>query len=223
MIKEIVNEKPIFDFPEATTEDINKIIQLLNPNKATGPDEIPLKIIKSAANVIDSHLAHIINKDLTENKFSENAKTALVRPIYKKDSSKIKNSRPVSLLNGFSKIYERFLHDRLSNFTDKVLSKFVSSYRKSYSSNHVLVKLIEEWKKSLDDKNFIRAVLMNLSKAFDCVPHDLLFANFHAYGLSMDAITFIYSYMKRRKQGVKIKDTESLFKIFYQEYLKDPS
>ena len=54
---------------------------------------------------------------------------------------------------------------------------------------------------------------MGLSKAFDCIPHDLLIAKLHAYGLSMDAITFIYSYMKRRKQGVKINDTESLFKI----------
>ena len=159
-------------------------------------------------------MAYIINKDLKENKFSENAKIALARSIYKKDDrDKIKNYRPISLLNGFSKIYERFLHDSLSNFTDKILSKFVSAYRKSYSSNHVLLKLIEEWKKSLYDKNIIGAVLTDLSKAFDCIPHDLLVAKLHAYGLSMDAITFIYSYMKRRKQGVKINDTESLFKI----------
>ena len=121
-IKEIVNKKHIFDFPEATTEDMNKIIKLLNSNKATGPDRIPLKRIKSAANVTDFHLAHVINKDLKENKFSENTKTALVRPIYKKDDrGKIKNYRPVSLLNGFSKIYERFLHDSLSSFTVRYL------------------------------------------------------------------------------------------------------
>ena len=63
-IKEIVKKKTIFDFTEATTEDINKIIKSLNPNKAIGPDHIPLKIIKTAANVIASHLAHIRNKDL---------------------------------------------------------------------------------------------------------------------------------------------------------------
>ena len=54
-IKEIVKEKPIFDFPEATTEDINIIIKSLNPNKAIGPDRIPLKMIKTASNVTDSH------------------------------------------------------------------------------------------------------------------------------------------------------------------------
>ena len=74
-------KKSIFDFPEATTEDINKIIKSLNRNKATGPDRIPLKIIKTATNVIDSHLAYIANKDLKENKFWENAKAALVIPV----------------------------------------------------------------------------------------------------------------------------------------------
>ena len=64
---------------------MNKIIKPLSPNKTTGLERILLKIIKSAANVIDSHSAYIINKDLKENKFSENAKTALIRPFYKKD------------------------------------------------------------------------------------------------------------------------------------------
>ena len=54
------------------TEEINKIIKSLNSNKATGPHHIPITIIKTATNVIDSHLAHIINKDLKENKFLEN-------------------------------------------------------------------------------------------------------------------------------------------------------
>ena len=192
-IKEIVKEKPIFDFPESTTEDINKIIKSLNPNKATGPDHI-----KAAANVIDCHLAHIINKDL-----KENSKT-LVRPFCKKDDrGEIKNYRSVNLLKWFFQNLWRFLHDNLSSFTDKILSKFVSAYRKFYSTNHVLLKLIEEWKKSLDDKSIIGAVLMYFSKGFDCIPHDLLVAKLHVYGLSMDAITFVYSYMKRRKQGVK--------------------
>ena len=54
---------------------------------------------------------------------------------------------------------------------------------------------------------------MDLSKTFDCILHDLRIAKLHAYGLSMDTITFIYSSMKRRKQGVKINETKNLFKI----------
>ena len=123
---------------------------------------------------------------------------------------KLKTIGQSVFLNGFSKIYERFIHDSLSNFTDKLLSKFFLGYRKSYSSNHDILKLIEEWKKSLGNKIIIGAVLMDLSKAFDCIPHDLLAAKRHVYGLSMDATTSNYSHLKRRKQGVKINDTESI-------------
>ena len=112
-----------------------------------------------------------------------------------------------------SKIYERFIHNCLSSYAESFLSKFVSAYRKSYSLNHVLLRLIENWKKSLDNKNSVGTILMDLSIAFDCIPHDLLVAKLHAYGLSNDVVTFIYSYLKRRKQGVKINDTESIFQI----------
>ena len=55
---------------------------------------------------------------------------------------------------------------------------------------------------------------MNLSKAFDCVPHDLLMAKLHAYGFSEKTVTFIYSYLNRRKQNMKI---DNIF-IFFQTY-----
>ena len=71
------NETLNFDFPTAKVEDINKIIKSLNPRKATGPDGIPVKILKIARNVIDSHLTNIINIDIKENKFSEDAKLLL--------------------------------------------------------------------------------------------------------------------------------------------------
>ena len=54
---------------------------------------------------------------------------------------------------------------------------------------------------------------MDLSKALDCIPHDLLATKCHAYGLSKDAVTFVHSYLNRRKQGVKINDTERVFQI----------
>ena len=64
--------------------DINKIIKKLNPNKATSPDHIPIKVIKASANIINSHLTYIINKGRKINKYSEGVKTALVRLTNKK-------------------------------------------------------------------------------------------------------------------------------------------
>ena len=70
-----------------------------------------------SANVIDSHFTNIIHKDIDHDNYSENAKTANVRPIFKKDDrTKVKNYRPVSLLNIFSKIYERYIHESLTPF-----------------------------------------------------------------------------------------------------------
>ena len=86
------------------------------------------------------------------------------------------------------------------------LSKFICAYRKKYSSNHVLIRLIENWRLHLDDKKFVGAVLMDLSKAFDCVPHDLLIAKMHAYGFDFDILNLFLSYLKNRKQGVKVNN-----------------
>ena len=167
-----------------------------------------------SASVIDCHLANIIDNDISNNSYSEHAKTATVRPIFKKDDrTKIKNYRPISLLNIFAKIYERFLHENLSEYVDSFLSNFISASRKSCSSNRVLICLIENWKKSLDQKRLVEAVLPDLSKAFDSIPHDLLIAKLHAYGFSIDTVTLLYSYLKRRNQNVKINNTHSAFQV----------
>ena len=92
-----------------------------------------------------------------------------------------------------------------------VLSQSISAYRENYSSCHVLIRLIENWKESLHKGFVTGALLMDLSKAFDCISHDLLFTKLHAYGISLNAGTFIYSYLKHRKQNVKINDVFSCF------------
>ena len=73
------------------------------------------------------------------------------------------------------------------------------------------MRLIEHWKKALDENFVAGTVLMDLSNAFDCIPHDLLIAKLHAYGFSQKRVTFIYSYLKRRKQNVKINTIFSSF------------
>ena len=133
-------------------------------------------------------------------------------PIYKKESRSDKNKyRPVSILNGFSNIYERFTNDKLLSHANDILSDFVSAYRSKYSSNHMILRLIEEWKEKLDKGFFAGAVLMDLSKAFDCIPHDLLIAKLNAHGFDRKSLVFFYSYLKRRKQCVNVNNMQSTF------------
>ena len=93
------------------------------------------------------------------------------------------------------------------------LSEFISGYRKTYSTNHGLIRLIENWKESLDQSKFVEPVIMDLSKAFDCVPHNLFIAKLYAYGFSSEILTFFYSYLKRHKQSVKINNTHNVFQM----------
>ena len=75
--------------------------------------------------------------------------------------------------------------------------------------------------KHLDNKKIVGTVFMDLSKAFDCIPHDLLIAKLRDYGFNKKALTFLYSCLKRRKQSFKINNTERFFKSLYSVYPKD--
>ena len=187
-------------------------LRLKNPRKDIGPDFNPLKVIKFASNVNNSHIYNTIIKDLK--KVLRSVKTVLGRPIFKKnETDKIGNYRPVSILNGTSKIYGRCIHNSLSSYAETILSSFISTYKEYCSSNHVLLRLIENWKKFRNNKNVVGTSLMDLSKAFVCIPHDLLAAKLHACGLSDDAVTFVHLPLKRRKQSVKMNGTEKIFPI----------
>ena len=95
---------------------------------------------------------------------------------------------------------------------NNLFSPFISAYRESCNTQHVLIRLTEEWRINLDNNYFIRAVLMDLSKAFDCIPHDLVIAKLVAYGFDKKMICYIYSYLKSRKQCVSVNNINSNFK-----------
>ena len=95
---------------------------------------------------------------------------AAVTPILKSDEKIDKrNYRPVSILNSICKISENVIKEQLVPYFDNFLSSFISAYRKTYSSQHVLVRMIENWRKHLDDSKFVGTILMDLSKVFDCI------------------------------------------------------
>ena len=81
--------------------------------------------------------------------------------------------------------------------------------------------MVEEWKENLDNSFIVGAVLTDLSKAFDCIPHDLPHdRKASVYDLNSDSLLYIYSYLKDRKQCVQINNQKSEFDTIIQVYAK---
>ena len=82
------------------------------------------------------------------------------------------------------------------------LSKCLTGFRKSHGTQHLLLTMLEKWKKAVDKGEYVSVLFMDLSKAFDTINHDLLLAKLKAYRSSLNAVKLIHSYLNNRKQQV---------------------
>lgn len=146
----------------------------------------------------------------SESRFPSEMKSARVTPIHKKEDPLQKEKyRPVSVLPIRSKVFEWSMVDQLNDHFRGLFHPFLSAYRKGYSCQSALLALTEDWRSALDRGHFVGAILMDLSKAFDCLPHKLLLEKLHAYGLAESAVSLIKSYLSDRKQCVKMGNSQS--------------
>ena len=126
-------------------------------------------------------------------------------PLAVKDCSLSKdNYRPPTILPSLSKVFETLVHSRVSPRFSHILHKFVFAYRKHHGCDTALLSLTEEWRKELDDRKIIGLVSMDLSKAFDSLPHDLIVKKFKEYGADERTANIIEDYFSDRQQRVKI-------------------
>ena len=122
----------------------------------------------------------------------------------------------MSVLPSVSKILERIMKKQLLSYINQFLSRSLCGYRKGYSTQTALLSLIEKWKSILDRSGFAGAVLMDLSKAFDIINHELLVAKLHAYEFDKNSLRVIFSYLTDRWQRVKINTTVSSWTELFQ-------
>ena len=103
-------------------------------------NQIPPKLIKLFSEYLFKPLTDAINSSIRSSTFPDNGKRASVTPLDKggPDKTIITNYRPISVLNTFSKFYENVIKNRLTSFINKRISVFISAYRNSYSTQHVL-------------------------------------------------------------------------------------
>ena len=204
-IKSSVETTQLFDFNFVSSNDISKIINSMNSTKKTSGAN-PIKIVKLANKKICRDLANCINECIQQNKFPNELKIADITPIFKKEDPLDKTSyRPISILPTVWEIFERILFNQLQRFSSKFLSPLLCGFRKGYSTQYALINLIQKWQKCLDaSEGIVGTLLMDLSKAYDCVNHDLTIAKLEAYGVGKNSLRLIQNYPSQRQQRVKV-------------------
>ncbi|XP_057297624.1 uncharacterized protein LOC130628658 [Hydractinia symbiolongicarpus] len=188
-------------FCHVSVEKLKLYIGSLKSGKACPEGDIPADLLKAHANVFVKQFSHCFNDSLYRCIFPESLKFADVSPRYKAKSRVCKEIyRPVSKLPNMAKVFEKILFEQISEFMEGKMSSILSGY----SSQHALLNLMCFLQKKLDSKKCVAALLMDLSKAFDCINHKLLIAKLHAYGFFSSPLSFIGRYLKQRFQRVGV-------------------
>ena len=194
-----------FKFVDMTSDEMETEIQKLDPKKANMQDDIPTKTLIRTNDIVGKYLSTIYNNSKDSGTFPGPLKIADVTPIPKtKEKTSFKQYRPVSLIPIISKLYERNMSDQIFAYVQNFMSPYLFGYRKGHSTEQCLMVMIETWRKALDNNGAAGGILTDLSKAFDCLSHDILIAKLDAYGFGHSALTFIYDYMENRKQRTKV-------------------
>ena len=189
----------------------------LNTKKASHSSDIPAKILKQNVDYFSPFILGYVNKSIRSSTFPSISKLADIIPVNKKDSRYEKNNyQSISVLPNLSKIFENVLYDQIFSFFENIFSTYQTGFKKSFNPQSCLVTVIEKFKKSLDQGGDYAALVTDLSKAFDCLPHDPIIVQLHAYGFDKASLGLMQSYFTGRYQRVKVNDSCSLWSLITQ-------
>jgi Reverse transcriptase (RNA-dependent DNA polymerase) len=195
-----------FNFQALTTSDVRNMLQSIKEHTATGPDEIPAKLLKRLANAVSPQLTQIMNLSIAHSSFPAQWKEANVIPIWKSKGSKSdpSNYRPISILPVLARMAEKACAKQLSRFCEerRVVPDQQFGFRARSGCEQALIAGTNTWMGEVDEGKFVGAMLVDLSKAFDTVPHQLLLAELRNIGCSSQALQWFHSYLSGRRQRV---------------------
>ena len=155
-------------------------------------------------------MTNIINSSLRSSQVPKSMKSAIVTPLLKKstlDPDILKNYRPVSNLSYISKLLERVVAGRLTDYmTENNLHEHLqSAYKPGHSTETALVKVQNDILTSIDQHGVVILVMLDLSAAFDTIDHDILFSRMeNTLGITGQALAWFKSYLSGRTLRIKI-------------------
>ena len=185
--------------------EVEAVLKSLDPNKATGPDEIPARILKVTATIIAPSLCKLFNRSLGEGYIPSEWKLANVVPVYKKDEKDhVENYRPISLLCVISKVLERCVLNRINVRLQDLIADCQHGFRSGRSCVTNLLETLDYIGAILDRAGQVDCVYLDMSKAFDKVRHDLLMEKLRDAGLGGNLLTWFRAYLYGRRQRVTV-------------------
>ena len=132
---------------EETVKEVNN----LKIKKMSQKTDIPIKIIKTNADIVSYFLHHSFDNQLSCSTFLIGTKYAEVTPIYKKDDrTKKENYHPISILSNLIQVYERLMYSQFYPYFQSIFSKFQCGFRKSFDTQSCFLAMVEKWRKTID-------------------------------------------------------------------------
>ena len=165
----------------------------------------PAYLGKQCIDAYITPLTFILNQSMTEGVFPDILKTARVIPLYKSgEKNNINNYRPISIVSFFSKIFEKMMYHYISEFMEKnnLICKNQFGFRPKHSTQHAVISLVNNITNSLDTRDIVIGVFLDLKKAFDTMDHTILLKKLYAYGIRSNAHKWLTSYLTGRTQYV---------------------
>ena len=207
--EEIASNIPItnhlFSFRPISRLELQRLVNKLPKFKAPGIDGVNGYVISLAFPEIGDILLDIFNLSLRLGLFPNDWKCAVVRPLHKSGAlDNPSNFRPVSLLRLFGKNLERLAFNQLRPYFDKFVAKSQFGFLSGKSTETALLKVCDTIQAGMDKKMLSTLVLLDMSKAFDCVNHSILLAKMNKYGIQGTALNWFRSYLDNRTQIMKI-------------------
>ena len=205
-------EKDSFsEFQPISIPDTQKLLCKVNASKATGSDGIPCGWLKQAAPCLAPSLAYLINQSLSEGRLPPVLKVAHITPLFKSgDRAVAKNYRPVSLLPQISKVLEKVVQQQLTSYLERTQQYPAAqfAYRHSHSTEDAVMYAVDRYLAERDSHAHTGIALIDMSKAFDKVRHQILVRDLQSIGIGSTALNWFISYLSGRTQQVILSTGE---------------
>ena len=209
------NKLNLISFSES--EVYNSILSI--QSNAVGHDCIHMKFVKLILPFVLSTITHIFNHVLTTNIFPAMWKIAQIVPVAKKSAPTAPNEfRPISILSSLSKAFEKLVSlQMLKHITNnKLLSRYQSGFQNGKSCNTAVLRVSEDIRPNYDKGDITILVLIDFSKAFDSVDHEILLDKlFYYFGFSKNTCMLLKSYLTDRSQYVSLNNNSSNMERIY--------